>query len=79
MNKEQIYIQWEREYDAATWDDILLVVQQVIDLGVPDVTVESIINYVQTENKISWLQYRVLKSHIQYCELKRFMKFKYGK
>jgi hypothetical protein len=79
MNREELYTQWEQEYDAASWDDIISITQQAIDLNVPDATVESIANYVFEENKISWLQYKVLKNHLYYHSRKKNMKFKYGK
>ena len=78
-NKEELYAQWEEEYDNASWNDILFITRQVKDLNVPDVFVENIVNYVFEENKISWLQYKVLKNHLYYHNRKKELKFKHGK
>ena len=69
----------KRVYEKASWDDILVIVQEVEDLNIPDVIVQNIVEYVHKKNKISEKQYMVLRNFIMHERKKQHLNFKYGK
>lgn len=76
-NKEQFLIQLEQIFDNSNWDDVMVVVNEAIATNVQDPVVDSIIEYVQQKNRISFKQWKVLRYHINLCN-KKPKKYKYG-
>jgi hypothetical protein len=65
-------------FEQTTWEEILELVESVVNYDKSDKTVESIINYVYGNNKISFKQWKVLRRHNGYCQRTQDLKFKYG-
>lgn len=65
-------------FEQTTWEEILELSDKVLKSGKYHKTVESILNYVYEENKISFKQWKVLKRHNDYCQRTQDLKFKYG-
>jgi hypothetical protein len=72
MNKEQFLIDLENQFDNSSWSEIIELVDKVITLNKPDETCNSIINYVRTNNKITFKQWKVLRIHVKENSEKKF-------
>jgi hypothetical protein len=67
----------EEYFNRLSWNDILDTVIQVERLNVEDELVSAVVGFVRDKNKISYKQWKVLVSHIEYVNRKQ-KKFKYG-
>ncbi len=67
----------EEYFNRLEWVDILDTVNAVEQLNVEDELVSAVVGFVREKNKISYKQWKVLVSHIEYVNRKQ-KKFKYG-
>ena len=68
----------EEYFNRLSWTDILETIIKVNQVGYEeDELVTAVVNFVRDKNKISYKQWKVLVSHIEYVNRKQ-KKFKYG-
>jgi hypothetical protein len=77
MDKEQFLIELEHKFDNSSWHEIMLLVNEVKALDIRDEIVDSIVDYVNEKNRISFKQWKVLRHHVNY-HTKKKRKYKYG-
>lgn len=72
INKEQFLIDLENQFDESSWSEIIDLVNKVITLNKQDQTCDNIVDYVRTNNKITFKQWKVLRMHVKENTGKKF-------